>query len=160
MFKSTADGVAGSPGMHVALPVDKAYNAGRGIVTTQHPRLVDNIVSGTARSIRPAPTYNATVLPLSSIHHDCTLAIKNHVYNLKPFVHGLYCVYKNVFKCCRISDLIKTLQKGNINIVVFVQHGIIFIGISQDMFANNKIYKSLQRAAFCFLLWGHVIIKN
>ena len=63
--------MAGSLGMHVALPVDKAYNAGPGIVTTQHPRQADNIVSGTARSIRPAPTFNATVLPFTSIHRDC-----------------------------------------------------------------------------------------
>jgi len=67
MFKSTAVGVAGSPGIRVARPVDKAYNAGPGIVTTHHPRLADNIASGTARSIRPAPTYNATV-PLFAIH--------------------------------------------------------------------------------------------
>ena len=68
--------MAGSPGMHVALPVDKAYNAGPGIVTNLHPRQAGNIASGTARSIRPAPTYNATVLPLSSIHRDCAHAIE------------------------------------------------------------------------------------
>ena len=56
-----ADGVDGSPGIRVARRVDKAYNAGGGLVTTQHPRQVVNIASGTARSIRHARTYNAMV---------------------------------------------------------------------------------------------------
>jgi len=75
MFKSTADGVAGSTGIRVARPVDKAYNAEGGLVTTQHLRLADNIVSGTARSIKPAPTCNATVLPFTSMHRNCTQGI-------------------------------------------------------------------------------------
>ena len=67
LSKLTAAGVAGHPGIDVALPVDKAYNAGPGIVTTHHPRQVDNIVSGTVWSIRPVPISNATV-PLFAIH--------------------------------------------------------------------------------------------
>jgi len=55
------DGVDGSPGIRVARIVDKAYNTGGGLVTTQHPRQVVDIASGAARSIRHARTYSAMV---------------------------------------------------------------------------------------------------
>ena len=98
LYKLTVDGVAGRLGMHVARPVGKAYNAGPGIVTTQHLRLADNIASGTVWSIRPALTYNATVLPLSTIHHDCTQALEiMHRTYYRLYFSTMYLVVM----CCR-----------------------------------------------------------
>ena len=63
-FKSMVAGVAGRPGIRVALRAVKVYSAEGGLVTTPHHRQMDNIASGTARSTKPALTYSATVLLL------------------------------------------------------------------------------------------------